>query len=101
MPPCATGRSRWLTASALGAAADGRLNEFWLCIREISESKRAELDSERRGRILEAVAFSGARPLPLRRLRNRTDEVLARLGEAAEVARAWFGERTTLADRSA
>ena len=97
----ADGRSRWLSASGLGAAADGRLNEFWLCIREISERKRAELDSERRGRILEAVAFSAARLLQPGRWRTRTDEVLARLGEAAEVARAWFGERTTLADRSA
>jgi PAS domain S-box-containing protein len=97
----AEGRTRWLSASGLGAAADGRLREFWLCIREITEKKRAELDSERRGRILEAVAFSAARLLQPGRWRARTDEVLARLGEATEVARAWFGERTTLADGSA
>jgi hypothetical protein len=57
------GRSRWISASALGVAVNGRLHEFWLCLREITERKRAELDRERRGRILEAVAFSAARLL--------------------------------------
>src|SRR4029450_4141553 len=53
--PVAEGRTRGLSAGGLGAAVNGRLHEFWLCIREITERKRAELDSERRGRILEAV----------------------------------------------
>ena len=98
--PLAEGRTRWLSASGLGAPVNGRLHEFWLCIREITERKRAELDSERRGRILEAVAFSAARLLQPGTWRARTDEVLARLGEAAEVARAWFGEKTQLPDGS-
>ena len=88
----ASGATRWLSASGLGAAVDGRLHEFWLCLREITERKRAELDRERRGRILEAVAFSAARLLQPGSWRERTEEVLARLGEAAQVARAWFGE---------
>src|SRR5512136_1310508 len=58
-----TGRSRWVGGSALGLAVDGRLHEFWLCLREITERKRAELDRERRGRILETVAFSAVRLL--------------------------------------
>jgi PAS domain S-box-containing protein len=87
-----SGATRWLSASGLGAARHGRLAEFWLCLREISERKRAELDRERRGRILEAVAFSAARLLQPGGWRERMEEVLARLGESAQVARAWFGE---------
>jgi PAS domain S-box-containing protein len=86
-----SGVSRWVGASALGVAVSGRLHEFWLCLREITERKRAELDRERRGRILEAVAFSAARLLQPGPWQARIDEVLARLGEAAEVARTWFG----------
>jgi PAS domain S-box-containing protein len=99
--PVGAGRTRWLSASGLGAAANGRLHEFWLCIREITEQKRAQLDRERHGRILEAVAFSAARLLQPGGWRARTNEVLARLGEAAEVARAWFGEKQELEDGSA
>ncbi len=84
------GVSRWVGASALGVAVSGRLHEFWLCLREITERKRAELDRERRGRILEAVAFSAARLLQPGPWQARIDEVLARLGEAAEVARTWL-----------
>ena len=72
--------------------------EYWLCLREITERKRAELDRERRDRILEAVAFGAARLLEPGTWAARADEVLARLGEAAEVARAWFGEKTQVPD---
>ncbi|HXK08844.1 MAG TPA: ATP-binding protein [Vicinamibacteria bacterium] len=84
------GASRWVGASAVGFAVDGRLHEFWLCLRDVTEPKRAQLDRERRGRILEAVAFSAARLLQPGTWRARTREVLARLGEAAEVARTWI-----------
>jgi GAF domain-containing protein len=47
------------------------------------------------------VAFSAARLLQPGTWRARTDEVLARLGEAAGVARAWFGQKTQLEDGSA
>ena len=86
-----SGASRWVGASALGTAMDGRLHEFWLCMREITARKRAEQDRQRRGRILEAVAFSAARLLQPGPWQARLDEVLARLGEAAGVARTWLG----------
>jgi PAS domain S-box-containing protein len=84
--------SRWISASALGATKAGRLHEFWVCLREITERKQAELDRERRGRILEAVAFSAARLLRPGGWRAQVDGVLARLGEAAQVARSWIAE---------
>ena len=84
--------TRWLSASALGAVADGRLAEFWVCLRDITSRKRQELDRERRGRILEAVASASARLLQPGAWRARADEVLAQLGEAAQVARAWLAE---------
>src|SRR5262245_14042363 len=77
--------TRWLSASALGAVREGLLGEFWLCLRDISTRKRGELDRERRGRILEAVAFTAARLLQPGSWRTRAQEVLARLGEAAQV----------------
>jgi PAS domain S-box-containing protein len=96
----AEGGSRWISASALGATQAGRLHEFWVCLREITERKRAELDRERRGRILEAVAFSAARLLRPGDWRAQVDEALARLGEAAQVARAWIGQRERHPDGS-
>jgi len=86
------GATRWISASAFGTPSAGRLHEFWLCLREITARKRTEIERERRGRILEAVAFSSARLLQPGSWRERTDEVLARLGEAAEAARSWIGE---------
>lgn len=87
------GATRWLSASAFGTVADGRVHEFWLCLREITTRKRTELERERRGRILEAVAFSSARLLQPGDWRERIEEALARLGEAAQAARSWVGER--------
>jgi len=83
---------RWLSASALGSVADGRLEEFWVCLRDITTRKRQELDRERRGRILEAVASASARLLQPGAWQARAEEVLAQLGEAAQVARAWLAE---------
>jgi PAS domain S-box-containing protein len=95
------GRSRWVSASALGAVEEGRVLEFWLCLREVTERKRGELDRERRGRILEAVAFSAARLLQPGSWRTHANEVLARLGEATEAARAWIGDKADEPDGSA
>lgn len=89
----ADGSSRWMSGSACGAVVDGRLGEYWLCLRDTSERKRAEADRERRGRILEAVAFSSVRLLQPGTWRAHADEVLARLGHAAEAARAWIAEK--------
>jgi hypothetical protein len=91
--------SRWLNATAQGALRDGRLHEFWLCLRDVSARKRSELDRERRGRILEALAFLSARLLQPGSWRDQIDEVLARLGEAAQAARAWIGEQRPDAGR--
>jgi PAS domain S-box-containing protein len=90
--PAGPGSSRWLGSSALGAAQDGLLHDFWLCLRDVTDRKRAEADRERRGRILEAVAFCAARLLQPGSWRMQADDVVARLGYAAETARAWIAE---------
>lgn len=84
------GATRWLSASALGAPVGGELRDFWLLLRDITVRKRGELERERRGRILEAVAFCAARLLQAGHWRSHADEVVARLGEAAGLARAWI-----------
>jgi len=95
------GSSRWISASALGVVEGGCLRGLWVCLREITERKRAEIDRERRGRILEAVAFSAARLLQPGPWQAQADEVVARLGQAAQVARAWIAERQEESDGSA
>ena len=57
------GSVRWVSGSALGVIEDGRLHRYWLTLRDITGPKQAEADRERRGRILEAVAFSSVRLL--------------------------------------
>ncbi len=94
------GRSRWISASALGALEDGRLRGFWVCLREITERKRAERDRERGARILEAVAFSAARLLQPGSWRAQADEVLARLAQAAQVARVFLADKQDLPNGS-
>jgi PAS domain S-box-containing protein len=87
------GSSRFWSASALGLVEDGCLRGFWVSLREVTERRRAEADRERQGRILEAVAFSAARLLQPGTWRAHADEVLARLGQAAQVARAFISEQ--------
>ncbi|HEY6547846.1 MAG TPA: PAS domain-containing protein, partial [Vicinamibacteria bacterium] len=89
---------RWVSGSALGAPKDGLLREFWLCLRDISSRKRSELDRERRGRVLEALAFSSARLLQPGSWKDQAEEVLARLGEAAQAGRAWIAQQRDDAD---
>jgi len=88
----ADGSSRWISGSALGALEDGCLHAFWLCLRDITDRKQGEADRERRGRILEAVAYSAARLLQPGSWRAHADLVLERLGLAAGVARVWLAE---------
>ncbi len=78
---------RWTLVSGLGKVVEGRLEEFWVCLRDTTARKEAELGRERQGRILEAVAHSAVRLLLPGSWRERTEEVLARLGEAFQVAR--------------
>jgi PAS domain S-box-containing protein len=86
------GATRWLGASAFGTVDDGRLLEYWMCIRDLTARKRLELERERRGKILEAVAFSAARLAQPGNWRTQFDQVVARLGEATETARIFLGE---------
>jgi len=97
----ADGSSRWMSGSASGAPVDGRLRGYWLCLRDTSERKRAEADRERRGRILEAVAFSAVRLLKPGTWRAHADDVLARLGHATQAARAFIAEKEDGPDGSA
>jgi PAS domain S-box-containing protein len=88
----ADGSLRWMSSSALGAVRDGCLRSYWLCLRDITERKRADADRERRGYILEAVAFCAVRLLQPGTWRAHADDVVARLGSAAQAARAWIAE---------
>ena len=83
---------RWVSGSALGVVEEGQLRSYWLTLTDVTERKRGEEDRERRGRILEAVAFGAARLVEPGRWRERVDQVLARLGEAAEAGRVYIGE---------
>ena len=95
------GSLRWMSGSASGAVVNGRLRGYWLCLRDTSDRKRVDADRERRGRILEAVAFSAVRLLQPGTWRAQADGVLARLGHAAEAARAWIAEKEEGPDGSA
>ncbi|HVQ32109.1 MAG TPA: GAF domain-containing protein, partial [Vicinamibacteria bacterium] len=83
---------RWVSGSALGVIEQGRLHSYWLTLTDVTDRKRAEEDRERRGHILEAVAFGAARLVEPGPWRDRADEVLARLGQAAEAGRVYIGE---------
>jgi PAS domain S-box-containing protein len=86
----AGGSSRWMRGTMFGAVEDGLLRSYWLCLADVTESKKANAERERRGRILEAVAFSAARLLQPGSWRTHVDAVVSHLGQAAEVARAWL-----------
>jgi PAS domain S-box-containing protein len=88
------GSTRWVSGSALGVVEDGHLHSYWLTLTDVTTARRAEQDRERRGRILEAVAFGAARLLAPGRWEDHSNEVLARLGMAAEAARAYIAEST-------
>ncbi|PYQ17796.1 MAG: hypothetical protein DMF79_16630, partial [Acidobacteria bacterium] len=94
------GSTRWISGSALGAVQDGFLHDYWLCLRDITERKRAEADRERGERILEAVAFCAARLLQPGTWRSQADEIVAQLGRAAGAARAWVAEKEQEPDGS-
>ena len=88
----ADGSTRWMTANALGLVRDGRLQGYWITLHDVTERKRMEAERERRDRILEAVAFGAARMLEPGSWQAHADAVLARLGRAADAARAWVAE---------
>jgi PAS domain S-box-containing protein len=86
------GTTRWVEGRAIGVVEAGQLRRYWLTLADITERKRGESDREKRGRILEAVAFGAARLLEPGTWAARAPEVLARLGRAAEAARAYVAE---------
>ncbi|HSD27713.1 MAG TPA: PAS domain S-box protein, partial [Vicinamibacteria bacterium] len=86
------GSSRWVRGSALGVVERGRLRAYWLTLADVTAAKRAEQDRERRGRILEAVAFGAARLLAPGPWKDHANDVLSRLGGAAEAGRAYLAE---------
>jgi PAS domain S-box-containing protein len=88
----ADGSSRWMTGNALGLVTDGRLRGYWITLHDVTERKRMESERERRDRILEAVAFGAARMLEPGPWHVHSEAVLARLGRAANAARAWVVE---------
>jgi PAS domain S-box-containing protein len=81
------GSMRWVSGSALGVVRDGCLLSYWLTLADVTERKRAEEDRERRGRILEAVAFGAAQLLEPGRWITNTQAALERLGRAVDVSR--------------
>lgn len=90
--PLEEGSTRWISGSALGAVEDGLLHDYWLCLRDISERKRAEADRERGERVLQAVAFSAVRLLQTGTWQEQAQEVVGQLGQAAEAARLYIVE---------
>src|SRR5258708_10591396 len=88
----ADGTRRWMTANALGIVRGGRLHGYWITLHDVTERARMEAERERRDRILEAVAFGAARMLEPGPWPAHADAVLARLGRAADAARAWVAE---------
>jgi PAS domain S-box-containing protein len=81
------GSSRWVNGSALGVIQEGRLLSYWLTLTDITARKQAEEDRERRGRILEAVAFGAAQLLVPGPWLTHIDLALERLGRAVDVSR--------------
>jgi PAS domain S-box-containing protein len=96
----ADGSRRWMAANALGQVVGGRLRGYWITLHDVTERKRMEAERERRDRILEAVAFGAARMLEPGPMHVHAEAVLARLGRAADVARAWVAENLEDADGS-
>ena len=94
------GSTRWMAANALGLVARGRLHGYWITLHDVTERKRMESEKERRDQILEAVAFGSARLLEPGSWKSHAEAVLARLGRAADVARAWVFESLDDADGS-
>jgi PAS domain S-box-containing protein len=94
------GSTRWMAANALGLVAGGRLHGYWITLHDVTERKRMEDEKERRDQILEAVAFGSARLLEPGSWHSHAEAVLARLGRAADVARAWVFESLEDADGS-
>lgn len=96
----ADGTLRSVSGSALGVVESGKLGSYWLTLSDVTPRKRAEADRERRGRILQAVAFGAARLLEPGGFTTKTDEVLARLGSAADVGRAFLAQAAERPDGS-
>ncbi len=69
-------------------------------LHDVTERRRMEAERERRDRILEAVAFGAARLLEPGSWHSHAEAVLARLGAAADAARAWVAEMVEEADGS-
>ena len=94
------GSTRWMAANALGLVSGGRLHGYWITLHDVTERKRMESEKERRDQVLEAVAFGAARLLEPGSWYSHAEAVLARLGRAADVARAWVFESVDDADGS-
>ncbi|HET6899636.1 MAG TPA: PAS domain S-box protein, partial [Vicinamibacteria bacterium] len=94
------GSTRWMAVNALGLVADGFLHGYWITLHDVSERKRMEEEKERRDRFLEAVAFGAARLLEPGSWQSHAEAVLARLGAAADAARAWVVENVQEPDGS-
>jgi PAS domain S-box-containing protein len=94
------GSTRWMAVNALGLVADGFLHGYWITLHDVSERKRMDEEKDRRDRFLEAVAFGAARLLEPGSWRSHAEAVLARLGCAADAARAWVVETVQDADGS-
>jgi PAS domain S-box-containing protein len=89
------GTWRWIEGVAKNLLANPAVGAIVVNYHDVTQRKETEEDSERRGRILEAVAFGAARLLEPGSWRERADEVLSRLGGAADVARIHVGENVT------
>jgi PAS domain S-box-containing protein len=80
------------------ADEDGPVRYISTIARDITHAKRVERELHRQGAFLEAVALVGERLLTSPSWDEALHEVLARLGAAAEVSRAYIFENVPLPD---
>ena len=89
------GTTRWfLTRGTAVRDAEGNPYRMLGTDLDITEQKMAEADLKRRDAILEAARFSADTFLKSGAWEENVDEVLARLGRAAEVSRVYIFENT-------
>jgi PAS domain S-box-containing protein len=86
----ADGRARWYRSRIIPIRTDGATTLVVSLARDVTEQRRFEREKRRSEAILQAVGSSARFFLGSPEWEQRVDEVLARLGEATEVSRAYL-----------
>ena len=94
----ADGRPGWYRSRIVPLRKDGEIRILVSIARDITERRQAERERARSEAVLEAVNFAARLFLQSPDWERRVDAVLARLGEATEVSRAYLFETRTGSD---